>query len=411
MFDLIRSERRQVAAKLRAEGEAQYVTITSQADRMRDTILAQAEAEAQRIRGNAEAEATRMLNEAHARDPKFFEFLRTLDSYRSILDGQTTVVLVVVESLAQALVAGALDWSGPRNLRPSRLAIREGGRSAMKKTLAILLIVARIWPPRWSRRRAGAWSPPARSWWSAGSAGWSNRRWGPGLHWRLPLGIDRLDRVRSDAVRQLTIGLAGTAGSDLEPSAGEVMTGDLNLLRFQATVQYRVARPVDYRSARRAGRAAARDVGRGERLTRAGGSRRRCGLALRSPGHRPRCRARPSEPRPTAISWASTILGVSLTDARPPTEVEADFAAAQSAESERDRRINEAKSYDETTATAARSTAQAKLEAAHAAAERRILTAQAEAQRFIVLLAEAERSRSLTMRRLYIESMQALLTG
>jgi len=38
-----------------------------------------------------------------------------------------------------------------------------------------------------------------------------------------------------------------------------------------------------------------------------------------------------------------TILGVSLTDARPPTEVEADFAAAQSAESQRDRRINEAK--------------------------------------------------------------------
>jgi membrane protease subunit HflC len=55
VFDLIRSERRQVAAKTRAEGEAQYVTITSQADRARDTILAQAEAEAQRIRGGAEA--------------------------------------------------------------------------------------------------------------------------------------------------------------------------------------------------------------------------------------------------------------------------------------------------------------------------------------------------------------------
>jgi modulator of FtsH protease HflC len=93
VFDLIRSERRQVAARLRAEGDAQYVTITSQADRMRDTILAQAEADAQRIRGDATALATRVLNEAHARDPKFFEFLRTLESYRSILDGQTTVVL------------------------------------------------------------------------------------------------------------------------------------------------------------------------------------------------------------------------------------------------------------------------------------------------------------------------------
>jgi membrane protease subunit HflC len=106
VFDLIRSERRQVAAKLRAEGEAQYVTITSQADRMRDTILAQADADAQRIRGNAEAEATRVLNEAHAHDAKFFEFLRTLDAYRFILDGQTTVVLSSSSPLLKLLSNG-----------------------------------------------------------------------------------------------------------------------------------------------------------------------------------------------------------------------------------------------------------------------------------------------------------------
>lgn len=110
VFELIRSERRQVAARTRAEGEAQYVTITSQADSARDTILAKAEAEARRIRGSAEAEATRVLNEAHGRDPKFFEFLRTLDSYRSILDGQTTVVLSSSSPLLKLLSQGpALD--------------------------------------------------------------------------------------------------------------------------------------------------------------------------------------------------------------------------------------------------------------------------------------------------------------
>jgi membrane protease subunit HflC len=106
VFDLIRSERRQVAAKLRAEGEARYVTITSAADATRDRILAEAEAEAERIRGNAEAEATRVLNEAHARDPKFFEFLRTLESYRSILDGQSTVVLSSSSPLLKLLAQG-----------------------------------------------------------------------------------------------------------------------------------------------------------------------------------------------------------------------------------------------------------------------------------------------------------------
>jgi membrane protease subunit HflC len=113
VFDLIRSERRQVAARTRAEGEAQYVTITSQADRTRDTTLAQAEAEARKIRGNAEAEATRLLNDAHARDPKFFEFLGTLDAYRSIFDGQTTVVLSSSSPLLK------LMSQGPSTERPA----------------------------------------------------------------------------------------------------------------------------------------------------------------------------------------------------------------------------------------------------------------------------------------------------
>ena len=109
VFDLIRSERRQVAATLRAEGEAEYQTLTSQADRQRDAILAQADAEAERIRGQGEAEATRLLNEAHARDPKFSEFLRTLEAYRSILDDKATVVLSSASPLLRLLTQGPPD--------------------------------------------------------------------------------------------------------------------------------------------------------------------------------------------------------------------------------------------------------------------------------------------------------------
>jgi modulator of FtsH protease HflK len=234
--------------------------------------------------------------------------------------------------------------------------------------------------------------------------------WGPGLHWRLPLGIDRLDRVRSDAVRQITIGLAGPAGSDREPSAGEVMTGDLNLLRFQATVQYRVARPVDY--------VVRVDPVEPLLATSAEASVSRA-LAVRGvdavlrSDRQAIAREVERDLQSAADRYQSgvSILGVSLTDARPPTEVEADFAAATSAESERDRRVNEARSYGETTATAARAAAHAKLEAAHASGQRTVVIAQADAHRFNGLLTEVERSRALTMRRLYIEAMQTLLDG
>jgi membrane protease subunit HflK len=232
--------------------------------------------------------------------------------------------------------------------------------------------------------------------------------WGPGLHWSWPLGIDRLDRARAREVRQLTIGLARPDSVDVEPSAGEFLTGDLNLLRAQATVQYRLGDPFDYvvraqererllaRSAEAslARALASRGVDAVLRSARQAIAREvRVDLQTRSDRHR----------------LGIVILGVSFTDARPPYEVEADFAAAQSAESERDRRINDARSYAETTETTARAEAQALLENAHALAQRRLLLAQASAERFTLLMAEAQRARKLTIRRLYIESLQAML--
>ncbi len=109
VFDLIRSERKQVAAGLRAEGEAQYQTMTSSADRDRDAILAKADAEAERIKGRGDAEATRVLNDAHARDPKFYEFIRTLDTYRAILDDRATMILSSASPLLRLLTQGPSD--------------------------------------------------------------------------------------------------------------------------------------------------------------------------------------------------------------------------------------------------------------------------------------------------------------
>ncbi len=131
VFELIRSERRQVAAKTRAEGEAQYVTITSQADRERDTILRKP-----RPKPSGSAEMPRPRRPACstwpiARDPKFFEFLRTLESYRSILDGQATVVLSSSSPLLKLLSQGP-PLERARGLRPSRLTSRRGPGSHEK---------------------------------------------------------------------------------------------------------------------------------------------------------------------------------------------------------------------------------------------------------------------------------------
>lgn len=110
---------------MRAEGEAKYQTLTSQADRQRDAILAQADAEAERIRGQGDAEATRLYNDAHARDPKFYEFVRTLEAYRAILDEKATIVLSSSSPLLKLLTQGPPDdlINGPA---PASTADRAG---------------------------------------------------------------------------------------------------------------------------------------------------------------------------------------------------------------------------------------------------------------------------------------------
>ena len=109
VFELIRAGRKQVAERLRAEGEARFQVLKSQAERERDAILARAEAEAERIAGRGEADATRLLNGAHARDPKFYEFVRALETYRSILDDRATLVLSAASPLLRLLTQGPDD--------------------------------------------------------------------------------------------------------------------------------------------------------------------------------------------------------------------------------------------------------------------------------------------------------------
>lgn len=237
--------------------------------------------------------------------------------------------------------------------------------------------------------------------------------WGPGLHWSAPLGIDRFDRVRTDEVRRLNVGTTETAAEAVaaegfDPAAAEFLTGDLNLVRVRAVIQYRVASPADL--VVRAGDVEALLARLAEASLSLALARRGIDPVLR--GDRQRIGGEVARDLGQAIArhrLGLEILGVSLTESRPPAEVAADFSAAQSAESQRDRRGNEARTQAETTVTAARATAGTRLETARAAAQRKLLGSRAGAQRFLALLVEARRSPELTVQRIYLDAMKTLL--
>ena len=109
VFEQIRSERQRVAAATRAEGESQARIIRSAADRDRATAIAQAESDAARQIGEGEAQAARIANEAQAADPGFYQFLKTLETYRSALDDRTTLVLSAESRFLRLLTQGVPD--------------------------------------------------------------------------------------------------------------------------------------------------------------------------------------------------------------------------------------------------------------------------------------------------------------
>ena len=109
VFEQIRSERKRVAAATRAEGESQARQIRSAADRERAKIVAEADADAARLVGEGEAEATRIANEAHAADPDFYQFLKTLETYRNALDQKTTLVLSADSPFLKLLTRGLAE--------------------------------------------------------------------------------------------------------------------------------------------------------------------------------------------------------------------------------------------------------------------------------------------------------------
>lgn len=234
--------------------------------------------------------------------------------------------------------------------------------------------------------------------------------WGPGLHWALPAGIDRVDRVRVDEVRRLEVGLAGLPGPQDDPGAGEFLTGDLNLLRARAVVQYRVSAPSSF--AFRSGDVSALLTRLAESSLARSLAGRRIDDALRA--------GRAAVARDAAIDLGRAaarlglgvaILGVSLTDAQPPVEVQADFAAAQAARSDRDRRLNEARAYQATSIPAARSEARSRLDRAAAIADRTVAMARARADRFLDLLAGSRSDRVLTVRRIFRDAIRDLVAG
>ncbi len=93
VFDRMIAERKRIASKYRSEGDGKSAEIRGQKEKELKRIQSEAYRKAQEIKGKADAEATRIYAQAYSLDPEFYQFMKTLETYRQSLDSETWLLL------------------------------------------------------------------------------------------------------------------------------------------------------------------------------------------------------------------------------------------------------------------------------------------------------------------------------
>jgi len=87
------SERRRAAEQFRSEGQGKKAEIEGQMSKELEQIRSEAYKRAQEIIGKADALAINIYADAYNKDPQFYSFVKTLESYEHTINKSTTLIL------------------------------------------------------------------------------------------------------------------------------------------------------------------------------------------------------------------------------------------------------------------------------------------------------------------------------
>jgi len=97
-FDRMSAERFAQAAAIRADGQQASQSLKAIADRQAVEIVAAASKDSEILRGQGDAARSGIFAQAYGADPEFFEFYRSLQSYRTALNASSTTMVLSPDS-------------------------------------------------------------------------------------------------------------------------------------------------------------------------------------------------------------------------------------------------------------------------------------------------------------------------
>ncbi|MGH7263662.1 MAG: FtsH protease activity modulator HflK [Candidatus Rokuibacteriota bacterium] len=238
---------------------------------------------------------------------------------------------------------------------------------------------------------------------------------GPGLHFKLPYGLERVRHVPTARVLKEEFGFRTAAAGErsrYSPQQFEeeslMLTGDLNVIDVEWILQYRIEDPVLYLFRIREPRQTLRDLSESI-MRRVVGNR--LGSDVLTVGRVAVSTEVKEEMQKVLTDYETGIrlVTVELQDVTPPDPVKPAFNQVNEARQDKERRINQAQEQANREIPKARGEAIQAITQSEGYALERVNRARGEAERFQAVLAEYRQAREVTRRRLYLEALGVVL--
>ncbi|MBI4400408.1 MAG: FtsH protease activity modulator HflK [Nitrospirae bacterium] len=234
---------------------------------------------------------------------------------------------------------------------------------------------------------------------------------GPGPHLKIPF-IETVERPKVEKLHRIEVGFRTDrqGRQQMLPKEALMLTGDENILAVEFIIQYKIKNAKDYlfrvdeieETIGKAAEASMREViGKSkidEALT-AGKAQIQQDTQTLLQGILDQYQA------------GVQVAAVQLQDVDPPEAVVAAFKDVASAKEDREKLINQAQGYRNDIIPKAKGEAAQVVNQAKGNAQARVARAEGEATRFLKTLKEYEQAKEIISKRIYIETMEEVMTG
>ncbi len=237
----------------------------------------------------------------------------------------------------------------------------------------------------------------------------------PGLHFKLPFGVDQVQFVATERVlkqefgfRTESVGERTQYASADYPDESLMLSGDLNIIDVEWVVQYRIGDPMLFLYSMRDPTGTLRDISESV-MRRAVGNRLGSEVLTTARVEISNIVRDEIQDAMKLYETGIQVVTVELQDVVPPQAVQPAFNEVNEARQERERMINEATKRANQEIPRAMGNANRVISQAEGYATERVNQARGETARFSSILVEYRNAPEVTRSRMYLEALNAVL--